>query len=750
MTHKVLTAGLATLALTCGTMLLWSVPAPAAIVHEYEREIGQSSIPSPPGPLTKPFLSFGVAVDNSTGASAGDVYVSDFENGAVDKFGPLGEYVSQLTGFTNPWGVAVDNSASPSAEGGVYIADYGNGNVYREKSALVSGLTGVTGVAVDQATGDVYVARGESEAARHSEENLVYEFDSSDKELPPLEGFGRPTAVAVDNMCYYAGLTGSACMSADPSNGDVYVLDDGFGETTTPHVDKFEVEATGKLKLLLQWPAEGFGLAVDQSTGNVYATNQIKKLVGEEFVEESFVAEFNATGKLLSQIGESSPHYPTQARAKKFSPVSVSIDRVTGGVYIGDVGNGVVDLFGPPFESPEAFTGPFSSLGSTGVTLEGEVNPKHSDTTSFFEYGACAKPTCTDEKGKPELYGPKQSTIPPDNGSGVGNLPVRGLVSGLVPNQAYHYLLAAKNKHGESTERIEKQFTTPATPPKVETSQPSFVGFEAAALSGSVNPEHSDTTYRYEYGLCAEPAVCAVSKYTGVTPSQKSAIYGAVNASQEIEGLRPSSTYHYRLVAENQACPEGETHPCPIPGSEETFTTEGAPALVVVTGAASGAAQTAAMVSGALDPNGLASNYGFQIGTQAGVYGPEVGIGRLEPGVLEARTVTFALQNLRPGTAYHYRLVASNAYNATVYGGDETFTTAVASSPFTLLLAPPLLASPSIAFPTESKVKNRASKCKRGYKRDKHGKCVRSKKKRKKAGRASRRLTALAVPRLNS
>ena len=67
--------------------------------------------------------------------------------------------------------------------------------------------------------------------------------------------------------------------------------------------------------------------------------------------------------------------------------------------------------------------------------------------------------------------------------------------------------------------------------------------------------------------------------------------------------------------------------------------------------------------------------------------------------------MTLALQNLQPGTTYHYRLVASNAYNASVYGADQMFTTAGASSPFTQPLTSPLLATPAIVFPLEVKVK---------------------------------------------
>jgi hypothetical protein len=244
------------------------------------------------------------------------------------------------------------------------------------------------------------------------------------------------------------------------------------------------------------------------------------------------------------------------------------------------------------------------------------------------------------------------------------------------------------------------------------------------ALGGSVNPEHSETTFYFEYGPCSTPAQCATSEYTGKTPATTSAVYGAVTSSTEIEGLTPASEYHYRLVGENQA---GR-----VEGQNVTAATAPAPALVVVGGVAGEVTQTTAVISGTLNPNGLASAYGFQIGTEAGVYGPEVGIGSIGVGSYGPSTPTFALQNLQPGTTYHYRLMASNAYHAVVYGPDGTFTTAGASSPFAQPLALPLLATPTIAFPAEpsgsaSGTSKPAAKCKR----NKRGRCVKSKRKTK-------------------
>ena len=84
---------------------------------------GYQLVPSSFGSLTE--VTVGVAVDNSTGASAGDVYESDLGNGTLYKFNASGEPVnytagpnagsnamSSAAGFgenKGPWAVAVDS-----------------------------------------------------------------------------------------------------------------------------------------------------------------------------------------------------------------------------------------------------------------------------------------------------------------------------------------------------------------------------------------------------------------------------------------------------------------------------------------------------------------------------------------------------------------------------------------------------------------------------------------------------------------
>ncbi len=95
-------------------------------------------------------------------------------------------------------------------------------------------------------------------------------------------------------------------------------------------------------------------------------------------------------------------------------------------------------------------------------------------------------------------------------------------------------------------------------PSKAETEAASLVAARSASLHGTVNPEGYDVSYHFEYGT--------TEAYGSSTPSE-SFDFGAdpVAVEDVIEGLKPNTTYHYRVVAESDV---GTSK-----GEDETFTT---------------------------------------------------------------------------------------------------------------------------------------------------------------------------------
>ena len=160
---------LASILTAVGALALAAIPASAfAGGHIFTASFGAAtSTPANPYPLSSPTDT---AVDNSTGTSAHDFYVTDPGNFRVEKFDSSGNFilmfgkdVDQTTGanvctaasgdtcqagvsgsspgaFTFPTFVAVDGSSGPSA-GDVYVADTGDNLVSKFDSSgnLITG-----------------------------------------------------------------------------------------------------------------------------------------------------------------------------------------------------------------------------------------------------------------------------------------------------------------------------------------------------------------------------------------------------------------------------------------------------------------------------------------------------------------------------------------------------------------------------------------------------------------------------------
>jgi streptogramin lyase len=94
----------------------------------------------------------------------------------------------------------------------------------------------------------------------------------------------------------------------------------------------------------------------------------------------------------------------------------------------------------------------------------------------------------------------------------------------------------------------------------------------------------------------------------------------------------------------------------------------------VTTEAATEVTAKAATMHGAVNPNGLATSYHFEIGTSS-AYGFSIPVSDEEVGVgPETVEVENEVAGLKTKTTYHFRVVATNA-EGTSYGKDETFTT---------------------------------------------------------------------------
>jgi hypothetical protein len=203
---------------------------------------------------------------------------------------------------------------------------------------------------------------------------------------------------------------------------------------------------------------------------------------------------------------------------------------VTGSFQI-TAGSLVFVTDAPP--APEVVTGNATNITGSTATLDGTVNPHGGTTTAQFEYGTTT------------AYG-SLVNVTPAPGSGINPVPVSANLSNLQPNTVYHYRLIASSAGGQ-VQGNDATFTTGGVAPTVVTAAATNVTDVAAILNGTVNPNALATTAYFEYGLTAAP-------YTQTAPvPDPGSGSSAVPVAANINGLLPSTTYHFRLVAQNSA-----------------------------------------------------------------------------------------------------------------------------------------------------------------------------------------------------
>jgi len=287
------------------------------------------------------------------------------------------------------------------------------------------------------------------------------------------------------------------------------------------------------------------------------------------------------------------------------------------------------------------------NVTTTGAQLNGSVNPNGIATTCRFEYGTTT------------AYG--TSTPTQSAGSGSSAIAMNAALSALSPGSSYHYRLVATYSGGTVYGNDAAFTTTSVTPapPSAATSGATGITSTGAQLNGSVNPNGTATTCRFEYGTTAAYGTSTPAQSAGSGSSAT-----AVNAA--LSGLSPGTLYHYRIVASST----GGT----ASGRDTTFKTAGAapaPPSATTSGATS-ITSSGAQLNGAVNPNGTATTCHFEYGTTT-AYGTSTPAQSAGSGS-SATSVNAVVSALSPATMYHYRLVASSA-GGTANGRDTTFTT---------------------------------------------------------------------------
>ena len=238
----------------------------------------------------------------------------------------------------------------------------------------------------------------------------------------------------------------------------------------------------------------------------------------------------------------------------------------------------------PPTVTTEAA----NPVKGTEATLHGSVDPRGLSTAYQFEYGTTSS------------YGSTAPAVAKEIGSGEEPVEVAEAVGGLEPGTAYHFRLAAASAGGTG-EGADNTFTTPYAP-LATTEGASEISASEATLAAVVDPSGANTSYKFEYGTTT-----AYGSTFPANPGSVGSEAGPESVSETLNGLSEDTTYHYRVVAENEV---GTTN-----GADQTFTTLLLPE--VETEEAELGEANEAVLTAAIDPSEQETTYQFEYGTSA-------------------------------------------------------------------------------------------------------------------------------------
>jgi DNA-binding beta-propeller fold protein YncE len=409
------------------------------------------------------------------------------------------------------------------------------------------------GIAIDESTGDVYVAAIGTDTVYKFDANgdpVNFNFPAGSKEAPgntlkgadtPAESlsfpsvYGNPAAIAVDN----------STSPADPSAGDLYVLDAGHGV-----IDKFSPNGTYLNQITgpftygqITATGEPIGLGVDPS-GDI-------RVLSAQYVE------FTQSGFAIDVFDNSD--------ANTFVASSQPFDQATE-VRAGLVEHGF--SVGPTADYQLYSCGCMEKYGANGVRAHGEefgrVDSGAGDVAAAFD-DATGHLYIDDQSSVGEWDPGAMNGVTHSGANGAGEEVNSGtLVASFgslqLSGSSGQGGIAVNSASGEiyvSNPADGKVYVFGTTVPDVAVRAPVNVTETGATLQGTVDPRGVPvTSCQFEYGpIDDHRREVETTKPYGqsvpcdLTAAQIGAGTSPTQVSADIGGLQPGILYHFRLDA---------------------------------------------------------------------------------------------------------------------------------------------------------------------------------------------------------
>jgi hypothetical protein len=601
--------------------------ASASADKEVVNFLGQATAGEAGGRFLNPT---GIAV-NETGAGGvpeGSFYIADRDNFRVQQIGPAGDFI-------RAWGWGVKDG-DPEFQSCAVAANCRTGLAGSEAGQFAA--FGMTGVAVDQSSGNVYVADDASHRIDlfTAKGSFIGAFGWNVKDFSEALQFCTAATGCVEGSAFEQGRGGKFTFGTGSSfgigglsvapDGNLYVANGGYRR-----IDVFRPVLAG---------------------GTVTGVEFVRAFGKDVF--EGGSEDF----EICTDSGTCQGGQPT-AEAGGFaerSPVDVEVDD-EGNVYALDSDNHRIQKFDSSGTLLDAAFGEAAvSAAFDGGALQNLGVDRSTTPNRLLVSGA--RESAGDRLAVLELNGVGAAVAL--DGEDLPIRTSRGLAAARTALGGNVYVTTNDPVPGGG----QKVFILNEVP----TIDPvTLIGGTTATFSGTVVSNEIPTTYHFEYSTNGVQWTSAP-----VPDADADSAPGAIPVSEDVTGLTGSQLYFVRLVGFR---PLGGR----VVSDQVSFTTQPAPPRVVGTSASS-INQSSATLNGELDAQNQVTSYHFEYGTAdcgAGTCTPlpshDVDSGGLFP-------VSEALTGLQPMAVYHFRLVASNGSGST-FGPDRTFqTTAIGTT----------------------------------------------------------------------
>lgn len=538
--------------------------------------------------------------------------------------------------------------AAPTGEGGTRCQASDPNNCFARPQ----------GIAINQTTGDLYVADYANQRVVRLDENGEFErawgwdVDADDP------GTGFEICVAPANCKNGVGGDGTGQLdiptgiAVDQSTGDVYVLGRGMDEKFDLDGNLIRSFELGELSPLVVKPVSnsllvgGGSISWRDSSGNPLATFGF----GMPYAGADFLG-VDSTGAIY--VG------PTQNYQGEYTVLKLT----AGGVSLGAFGGEELEPGYKAPSGPEVLPGHFPT--AVGV-----------DSVNDSVYVArFARPVFNSTLGM--LAGVPHQLAEFDTSGQLIDVHATGMpyrVNGLAVNSSTGriYMTVGASLAGgpgqdgyypavDSHVLVLDEATNPPVPSITSIASVTASG---ATLTGTVNPQGTtfDTGYHWEYRKQG-------TQDWAVTPAADVDVGNGTDPEpagpEAISGLEPNTTYEVRLVATR----EGGAG---FGVDADSFKTQAPPAKVTERSAYP-VGDVTAQLRAVINPNNSATEYHFEYGTDES-YGSKTPVHKAVPAYEEV-PVYITAKGLQTETTYHYRVVVDNGVGDPVEGPDLSFTT---------------------------------------------------------------------------